>query len=232
MTPSDISVIIPAINEAARVKASVASAFDMGAGEVIVVDGGSRDDTVALARSAGATVIDSPAGRAIQQNRGAWASRGSVLLFLHADNWLDSDCGNQITKALSRHPRRWGGAFRQCIDSPRWLLQLIAWGDSCRVQWRGLPFGDQGIFVRRCVFEQVGGFPEEPLMEDLLLAAHLRRIAWPLLLPGPCHVDPRRWERRGPLRQTAHNLFLQLRHAWGATPSDLVRHYPRHDADF
>lgn len=230
MTPSDISVIIPAINEADRIGRAISSALDTGAGEVTVVDGGSRDATTAVAHSAGAKVISSPAGRAIQQNRGALASRGAVFLFLHADNWLHSACAQQIATALPQHPRRWGGAFQQRIDSPRWSLRLIAWGDSCRVRWRGLPFGDQGIFIRRCVFEQVGGFPEEPLMEDLLLAARLRRIAWPLLLPGPVHVDPRRWDRHGPLRQTARNFSLQLRHAWGATPSDLARDYPRHDA--
>lgn len=230
MTPADISVVVPTINEGDRIERAIASAIDTGVGEVVVVDGGSCDDTVAVARSAGAKVFRSSAGRAVQQNRGAGASRGAVLLFLHADNWLDSTCGRQIATALSKHPSRWGGSFEQQISSSRWALRLIAWGDSCRVRWRGIPFGDQGIFVRRSVFEQVGGFPEEPLMEDLLLAARLRRIAWPLLLPGPIHVDPRRWERHGPFRQTARNLSLQLRHAWGATPSELARDYPRHDA--
>lgn len=229
MTPSDISVIIPAINEAERLGRAIASAFDAGAGEVIVVDGGSRDGSAEVAEDAGAAVIHSRAGRGVQQNVGAAASRGEVLLFLHADNWLAPACGEQIASALPQHPSRWGGALRQRIASDRLSLRLIAWGDSCRVRWRGIPFGDQGIFIRRRIFDQLDGFPDEPLMEDLMLAVRLRRIAWPLLLPGPIHVDPRRWDRQGPLRQTVRNLSLQLRHAWGATPSELVRHYPRHD---
>jgi rSAM/selenodomain-associated transferase 2 len=229
MIPAQVSVIIPAINEAERVGRAVASAWAAGAGEVLVVDGGSRDETVSLAEAAGAEVLQSPAGRATQQNAGARQSRGEVLLFLHADNWLGPECLVQSVAALDAQPKRWGGAFRQQIDSRRPLFRLIAWGDGLRVTCRGVPFGDQAIFLRREVFEQVGGFPEEPLMEDLMLAVRLRQLAWPLLLPGPVHVDPRRWQQRGPVRQTCRNLILQWRHARGATPQQLAAEYPRHD---
>ncbi len=229
MIPTDVSVIIPAINEAERVARAVASSWAAGAGEVLVVDGGSRDETVSSAEAAGAKVLQSPAGRARQQNAGARQSRGEVLLFLHADNWLGPECLVQLATALDAQPQRWGGAFRQQIASRRPILRLIAWGDGLRVSCRGIPFGDQAIFVRRHVFEQVGGFPEEPLMEDLILAVRLRRLAWPLLLPGPVYVDPRRWQQRGPVRQTVRNLRLQWRHARGATPQQLAADYPRHD---
>ncbi len=229
MTQLEISVVIPAINEAEGISAAIHSATSQGAAEVVVVDGGSQDETVSRAQAAGARIVHSPPGRARQQNAGAAVAGGQVLLFLHADNRLGPECLKQVREALQRSPQAWGGAFRHRIDAPQWLYRCIEWGDAMRVRWRGVPFGDQGLFIRRDAFERVGGFPDQPLMEDLLLAQRMRRTGWPLLLPGPVWTSARRWQRHGILRQMARNWCLQVSHACGCSPSRLAAYYHRHD---
>lgn len=227
-----VSVIIPAINEAARIERAVASAIAAGAEETIVVDGGSHDATPEKARRAGAKLIEATAGRAQQQNLGAAVASGQILLFLHADNWLGSEAIKQIRETVSAAADQtpmWG-ALRQCIDAPGYRYRWLEAGNAWRVRRRGLPFGDQAIFIRKTLFESQGGFPEYQLMEDLLLAQRLRREHWPCLLPGPVHVDPRRWQTHGVLRQTWRNWRLQWQLARGANPDQLARQYRRHDA--
>ncbi|WP_153557476.1 TIGR04283 family arsenosugar biosynthesis glycosyltransferase [Roseimaritima sediminicola] len=228
-----VSVIIPALNEAAAVAAAVESALEQHADEVIVVDGGSRDATIETAERAGARVLSSSAGRARQQNAGAEAAGGEMLVFLHADNRLGADptgrtCLEQLREAAAGDRGLWG-AFRHRIESARWGFRVIEWGDSRRVRWRGIPFGDQGIFVPRSRFWATGGFPDQPLMEDVLLAKRLRRQRWPRLLAGPVYSSARRWEKHGIVRQTARNWTLQLAHAGGASPERLAEFYRRHD---
>jgi rSAM/selenodomain-associated transferase 2 len=222
MKPADITVVIPAINEAAVIAMAVGSALRAGAGQVIVADGGSTDGTRDLASRAGAgRIVLSLPGRGIQLNAGARDAAGEVLLFLHADNELGEHCLQQICD----HPGAVWGAFRQRIASPRVIYRAIEWGNTCRVRWRRVPFGDQAIFVRRSLFEQQGRFAEIPLMEDVEFALRLRRVSQPLLLDGPVTVSARRWERRGPLRQTLRNWSIQCAYAWGARPDQLQRWY-------
>jgi rSAM/selenodomain-associated transferase 2 len=223
-----ISIVIPALNEQQMIQRAVERAWAAAPDEVIVVDGGSRDDTAELAARQGARVVRSSRGRAVQLNTGAACSRGDVLLFLHADNWIEPDALKQIERALI-NPRVPGGAFRQRIESDRRLYRLIERGNALRASWRRLPYGDQGIFLRRRVFDELGRFPEVPLMEDVLLMHRLRRQAKPVLLPGPIHVDPRRWEQEGILRQTLLNWGLVAALYLGVKPKSLVRFYPRHD---
>jgi rSAM/selenodomain-associated transferase 2 len=219
-----VSIILPALNEAALIADSVASALAAGPREVIVVDGGSHDDTVSLARAAGATVLSCLAGRATQQNAGAGMATGDILLFLHADNRLPVDGLVQIEQALT--DRRVGcGAFRQAIEAHGWLYRLLERGNAWRAAYRGLPYGDQGIFVRRSLFEQVGGFPRVNLMEDVLLMRRLRRETWPVLLPGPLFVSARRWRRQGVIHQTARNWCLLAAVRLGVHPDRLAKYY-------
>lgn len=229
MTAATVSVIIPAIHEAEAIQRSVRSAVDGGAVETIVVDGGSSDETPQLAADAGALVIESPAGRGRQQNAGAELASGDVLLFLHADNFLSPTAIRQISEHFASHPDRRWGALRQRILDDAVSYRLLEWGNAARVRWRRLPFGDQAIFVCRNSFAAVGGFPHEPLMEDLILSSRLRRRCRPVLLDGPVSVDPRRWRARGPWRQTWQNLRLQWRYARGASPAELAAAYRRHD---
>lgn len=224
-----LSVVIPALNEAAHIERAILSAWQCGADEVIVVDGGSDDATAAVAAGCRCELVGATRGRASQQNAGARAATGEVLLFLHADSALAADdIAAQIGGALA-DPRRLHGALRQRIDAAGPGYRLLERGNAARVRWLGLPYGDQAIFVRREAFWRAGGFPEVPLLEDLLLMQSLRRLAWPALVPGPVLVSPRRWRRFGIARQTLRNWWLLARHSLGASPESLARHYRRHD---
>jgi rSAM/selenodomain-associated transferase 2 len=220
-----LSIVIPTWNEAGNVARAVETAWRGGADEVLVVDGGSDDGTPEVAASLRCTLLAAPRGRASQQNAGAAVARGDVLLFLHADNWLAAnDIKQQIAGALA-DPRRVHGAFRQQIDAPGLTYRWLEAGNAARARWLRLPYGDQAIFIRREAFEQAGGFPSVPLLEDLILMQRLRRTACPVLLPGPVGVSARRWQRRGVVRQTLRNWWLVARHSLGASPQSLAREY-------
>jgi len=223
-----LSIIIPAINEAASIGRAVDSAWQAGASEVVMCDGGSADATVQIAATHGATVVTSPPDRARQQNLGAQQATGDVLLFLHADNWLEANTAAQIEGALACS-NRLHGALQQRIDVGGSAYRWLERGNATRVRWLGLPYGDQAIFVRHEAFAAIGGFPDVPLMEDVLLMRQLRRQAWPVLLPGPVHVSARRWQRNGLIRQTILNWTLLAALAVGISPDRLARLYRRAD---
>ncbi|GMQ80221.1 MAG: TIGR04283 family arsenosugar biosynthesis glycosyltransferase [Planctomycetia bacterium] len=222
-----VSIIIPALNEEATIAAAVAHARATEPCEVIVADGGSRDRTVQWAKEQGARVVVSRRGRARQQNTGVQEATGDVFLFLHADNWLHASGVRQITAALADREVL-GGAFCQRIESSGLAYRLLERGNALRATWCRAPYGDQGIFVRRTLFQQLGGFPDVQLMEDLLLMRRFRRFARPVLLPGPLYVSPRRWQRNGVVRQTLRNWALVLAERLGAEPDRLARYYPPH----
>lgn len=221
-----VSIVIPALNEEQSIVRAVSTARATGADEVIVVDGGSTDKTVELARQQGCRLLKSRTGRAVQMNSGARIARGQVLLFQHADNWFDSKAVQQIREAMASSSVS-AGAFRQRIDSPRHAYRVLEWGNACRARRLRLPYGDQGIFVRRGIFEAAGGFPDVPFLEDYLLMKTLRRHARVVLLPGPIHVDARRWERHGILAQTLRNWSLVAAYQLGVAPDRLARWYER-----
>jgi rSAM/selenodomain-associated transferase 2 len=223
-----ISVVIPALNEAANISRAVKSAWSARADEVLVVDGGSQDQTVDVAAGEDATVLVGAAGRSVQQNLGAQQATGDVLLFQHADNRLDNGACEQIRSRL-RDERVVCGAFRQRIEATGWRYRLLEFGNAQRVVWCGLPYGDQAIFVRKAIFEQLGGFPEVPLMEDLMLMRQVRRRWRPVLLDGPVYISARRWKEYGVIRQTARNWCLVAAYTLGVPPERLAKHYARHD---
>ena len=201
-----LSVVIPVLNEAAQIAAAVQSARTAGACDVVVVDGGSSDGTPAAAAVAD-HVLDAPRGRASQQNAGAAAARGDTLLFLHADCRLPPGCAAAIAQALA-DPRCVGGCFRQTIDAPGAGYRLLERGNAWRVRLLGWAYGDQAIFVRRSVFESLGGFPDVPLMEDLYFMKRLKRRGRISLLPDRLQVNARRWQRHGVIGQTLRNWRL------------------------
>ena len=222
MTPDQVSVVIPTLREEHQIAACVTSAKQAGASEVIVVDGGSDDKTCENATQAGTSkLIRSFPGRGIQLNAGARFTTGEFILFLHADSRLSSACIRQICE----HRDATWGAFRQKIESDRFVYRFLEFGNASRVRYLRLPFGDQGTFVRRSVFLQQGGFDEIPLMEDIALSRRLRRIDKPRLLPGPIHISARRWETTGVVRQTIRNWKIQAAHAVGVSPERLVEWY-------
>jgi len=225
-----ISVVVPAVNEGLRITDAVASAWAAGAHEVIVVDGGSEDETCRCASEAGARVLSSRAGRADQQNAGALETTGDVLLFLHADCRLPTDAVPQIERALEDRLVV-GGSFLQRIEAEGWLYRWLERGNSWRARWRQVPYGDQGLFVRRGSFEAAGGFPQVPLMDDVMLARSLRKLGRLTLVEGPLRVDARRWQQRGIIRQTLHNWCLLWAWRLGVPLERLAGNYRRHDRE-
>jgi len=222
-----ISIIIPTLDEAKGIAHSIERAFATRPHEVIVVDGGSADGTVNIATKCGCRIVQGERGRATQQNLGAQYATGDVLLFLHADNWLVPDGLRQITRAL-RNSRILGGAFRHRIQASGLVYRVIEQGNTLRARVLRMAYGDQGIFVRRHTFWQIGGFPRVSLMEDVLFMRKLRRLSSLPILPGPLYVSARRWEKRGPMRQTIRNWGLTLAESVGVPPDKLARYYPLH----
>ena len=221
-----VSVIIPTLNEELTIERCVASAWDAKCDEVIVADGGSSDQTIRIVQSLSCTLIETAPGRAAQQNAAARQASGEVLLFLHADNWLAPSACDQIREIFSR-PATVCGAFRQRIEADGFLFRALEWGNALRARWPGLPYGDQGIFVRAQAFFEVGGFPAVCLLEDLLLMKRLRKVGKPHLLAGPIYVSPRRWLEHGVMRQTLRNWSILSAHCIGVPPDRLARHYTR-----
>lgn len=219
-----VSVVIPTLNEGPRIAGLIAATRAFLPHEIVVVDGGSDDDTVAQA-SAADLVLECTRGRSLQQNAGAERCSGDVILFLHADCQLTDGFVEVISDRLVCE-RCVGGCFRQRIDDSRTRFRLVEWGNSLRVRMLGWGYGDQGIFVRRGVFEQLGGFPEVTFMEDLLLVKQIGKVGRFVLLPHDIHTSSRRWRRTGVVRQTLQNwFFVSLAHC-GVSPNWLARFYP------
>jgi hypothetical protein len=218
-------VIIPALNEAAVLPRTLEQVAQAEPHEVIVVDGGSDDGTVACAAK-WARVLVAPRGRAVQQNHGARLASGEILLFLHADCWPEPGWMAAVRRAAAR-PGFVAGAFRMRIAGERRAYRAIERGGDLRVRWLGMPYGDQGIFLERSLFWSLGGFPEVRLMEDLQLMRRARRRGRVDLLPHRIQVHPRRWERAGVVSQTLRNWYLTALVVWaGWHPDRLDRFYP------
>lgn len=192
--------------------------------EVLLVDGGSQDGSIDLARRAGFTVAASAAGRARQMNAGAQLAKGELLVFLHADTRLPSGADRLIRRALVEESRAWG-FFEARIEGTPALLRVVGFLMNRRARLTGIATGDQAIFVRRSAFERVGGFPEQPLMEDVEISKRLRRIARPVHVATPVVTSGRRWESRGVLRTIVLMWSLRLAYWLGVSAETLARRY-------
>ena len=221
-TKPTISVIIPTYNEEAAVAAAVSRLKAMGVSEIIVADGGSTDATVKLA--AGAKVVAAPKGRAVQMNAGARCAAGDILLFLHCDTQLPNSALTQIYQALEDR-RVVGGAFKVKIDYPGPFFYFASLGSNVRAALTGIYFGDQAIFVRRKVFEQLGGFPNIPLLEDWEISRKLKQAGKTALLPGPAVTSARRWLIHGRWRTAWLMHKIKILYLLGVNPKDLRRMY-------
>ena len=220
----DISIIIPTLNEAECIGQTVAGLAGQPGVEVIVADGGSQDQTVALAAAAGASVIAAPLGRGSQQNAGARAAQGKTLLFLHADTRLPEGFATQIRGALAR-PGIVAGAFRFAIAAQGWRFRVLEHCANWRGAWLGLPYGDQALFLPASRFQTMGGFKEIALLEDVALVRRLRKMGRIALLATPALTSPRRWQRLGVVRTTLVNQLILLGFFCGLRPDRLARWY-------
>jgi rSAM/selenodomain-associated transferase 2/rSAM/selenodomain-associated transferase 1 len=217
--PASVSVVIPALDEADRVGAAVSSAFSGGASEVIVVDGGSQDGTPHAARSAGARVIDAPRGRAGQMNTGAKAATCDALVFLHADTTLPAKSAALVCRALSAEGTT-GGAFSWgTYDTP--LARLFTLAGRMRMAVFRVPYGDQALFMTRRTFEDLGGYPSQPVMEDWELARRIMQLGSVRILPQRALTSSRRWNEGGVVRASAAYLAIIAGYRFGIDPAVL-----------
>jgi rSAM/selenodomain-associated transferase 2 len=220
--PRTLSIIIPALDEAALIAAAVRHARAFGLAEVIVADGGSLDATVEAAEEAGAKVVLARRGRAAQQNAGAAAAMGDTFVFLHADTRLPPGAMGRITEILA-DPGVSLGAFRLGFDRDDFGTRFLVFGADLRMRLFALPYGDQALFLRRESFERLGGFRDVPIMEDLCLVRRAKRFGRVVIAPERVQTSPRRYDRNGLLRNMLMNWVGASLFALGAPPERLVR---------
>lgn len=219
-----LSVIIPALNEEAYIKASIESAKRLNPLEIIVADGGSTDRTREIAERESAIVIESPRGRGIQMNRGASIAKGDILLFLHADSIIADrvDIKDYINNDYA------GGFFRLRFDDPSISIRLVESFANLRSMLFSLPYGDQAIFIKKEVFEKIGGFKEYPFLEDMELIGRLRRFGRLKPLPHKVIVSSRRLKKGyflSPIFVSLRNVLIAFLFILGMSPHKLIRFY-------
>ena len=218
-----LCIVMPVLDEAAGIAHTLQALAPWRAAghEVIVVDGGSQDGSAALAAAAADRVIDSPRGRARQMNAGAAVAQAELLVFLHADTTLPPNADGLIQQALARGAR-WGRFDVAISGRSRWL-PVVAALMNLRSRLSGIATGDQAIFVERRLFEQLGGFADQPLMEDIELSRRLRAVARPACIRARALTSGRRWESRGVWRTIGLMWRLRWRYWRGAAPETLAR---------
>jgi rSAM/selenodomain-associated transferase 2 len=218
-----VSVIVPVYNEEATIGRLLSSLPVNDSTEVIVVDGGSTDATVGLAKQFSVKLIKTAKNRAIQMNTGASEAEGDVLLFLHADTILENDGLNAVQDCAGGGCV--GGCFTQKIDSDKAIYRVIEASGNLRARRSRVFYGDQAIFVRKDVFHQIGGFDEVDLFEDVVFSRKLRAKGEVTVLPEKACCSPRRWERQGLVRATLINWLVTVGFMLGISPARLKRVY-------
>jgi len=223
--PIALSIIMPVLDEgpALRLALQALTVWREAGAELIVVDGGSQDDSLGLAGPWADLVLGAPRGRASQMNAGAARASGAWLVFLHADTRLPEAALARLCSGLPP-PAVWG-RFDVRIDHPHWLLRVVSVMMNWRSRLSGVATGDQAMLVRRDVFEQVGGFPDMALMEDIALSKRLRALARPVCLSPPVLTSARRWLRHGIWRTIWLMWRLRAAYFFGADPDDLAVRY-------
>lgn len=223
-----ISVIIPALNEELHIERCIDSLRAEGfSGDIIVADGGSIDRTKEIALShTGVIVVESPKGRGTQMNAGSAAATGDILIFLHADTVLEQGWSRELSAALD-DPSVVGGAFRFCIDNPSAKYRLVEAWVHMRCRLCRLPYGDQAIFIRKTAFQELGGYKEIPLMEDVDIIGQMKKLGSISMLQKRAVTSGRRWVRKGIFRTAAINQMTMLMFHLGVSPEKLARLYYR-----
>lgn len=228
-----ISIVVPILNEAKSLERWGARATPCGylreiaLAELIVVDGGSEDDTIALAKDLGATVITSEPGRAQQMNQGAAIAHSDILLFLHADTRLPDHFLELVQQTLAQ-PQVVAGAFELAIEGDLPGLRWVEWGVNWRSRYLQMPYGDQAIFLKAETFRQLGGFAQLPIMEDFELMKRLQKLGKIAIAPASVITSGRRWQKLGVIKTTLINQLVIAAYYLGISPERISRLYRRH----
>ena len=230
MTTPSVSIVIPTLDEQDSLPAVLASCHPPKDVEIIVVDGGSTDGTCEWARQSGVTLVASERGRGKQMNAGASIAKGETLLFLHGDTVLPRGYHTQILKVLESQGVV-AGAFQLSIRGKLLSLRAIEKVVNLRSRFLQMPFGDQAFFMRRSIFEQVGGFREIAIMEDFDLIRALRKRGQIGIAEGAVLTSGRRWERLGPWMTTFMNQVAILAYLVGISPVNIAKFYFRKGKD-
>ncbi len=230
--PALVSVIIPTWQEEATLETCLRSLLECeGPIEILVADAGSTDRTLEVATKLeprGVRVVHCGSrGRATQMNEAADEARGSILWFVHADSRVHRESATRIRTALEEDGTALG-AFRFAVDSRRFRFRVLERAVALRTRRLRCPYGDQGLFVRRALFERIGGYADQPLLEDLHLVRRLRREGSLYVVDLPLETSARRWEERGFLRTTWQHLRILTLDRLGVPPERLrrVREHP------
>jgi rSAM/selenodomain-associated transferase 2 len=219
-----ISVIVPAINEESNIAALAENlAYEQNI-EIIVADGGSSDGTALAAGALASKVVKSEQGRWVQMNAGSEAASGEVLLFLHADTRLPAGFSGYIRRALD-DPDAVAGAFRFATDLDTVSMKLIEWAANMRASRLGIIYSDQALFIRSCLFRELGGFPDQPIMEDFELTRRVRARGKTVLLPYKAVSSARRWETVGTWKLTVIHYIITGAYLLGVSPERLAGWY-------
>jgi rSAM/selenodomain-associated transferase 2 len=222
------SIVIPVLNEGDRINALLEHLHNQRFEhpyEVIVVDGEPQGCTVKAIHAEDVVTITTEKGRGRQMNAGAAVARGDVLIFLHADTMLPDGALKRINRALENQDYV-GGAFDLKIDSNTLFLKYISVRASLRSRWNRIPYGDQAIFIRKQYFDQIGGFKDIPLMEDVELMCRIKKDGRQIhILPDKVTTSARRWQRDGAIYTTVRNQVLVALFRLGVSPGRLAEHY-------
>jgi rSAM/selenodomain-associated transferase 2 len=219
-----ISVIIPTYNEAQNIQSTIEKLNDCKSSdiEIIVVDGGSQDETVSIVTQCNVKVLQSNPSRAVQMNAGATIAQGDILLFLHGDTQVPKAFDCWVEEALETAI---SGAFELTIAGQNWQFRLIEWGVKIRSHCFQLPYGDQAIFIKADTFHRFGGFPELPIMEDFVLIQKLKKRGRIAIVPAAVITSARRWQTQGIWPTTMMNQMMILGFYLGVNPETLRRWY-------
>ncbi len=217
-----VSIIIPILDEA-NILTRLLDNLQGLAAEIIFVDGGSTDGSITLVRKAGYRCFEAPAGRAIQMNAGAAIASGDVLLFHHADSLLPRGCLNSIRRSIENGFV--GGSFDLQLDTSRTLFRIVGFMITLRSRLAGVSTGDQGMFVTRAAFDELAGFTEQPIFEDVDMSLRLQRVGRVCQLHPPILTSSRRWEIQGPYRTVLRMWVLRALYYVGVSPQRLAQYY-------
>jgi len=218
------SIIIPTLNEARYLSETLAQIKQLSPHEIIISDGGSNDNTLKIASKFTQNLIKGSAGRALQMNAGAQIATGELLLFLHADSYIERASYQKMLAAMKK-TEVLGGAFSLLIDSDRWALQIINQFANLRSRYLGRAYGDQAFFVKKHVFQEMKGFTEFPICEDLDFYKRLKFLGPVVLLKEEVLTSPRRWVNEGIWFTTIRNILIATLFELGFPPRILTKWY-------